>query len=1026
MAVLSNSTYLDAFANQQATSEQFSTLGQTSTTSAEAQANAQSVLGPLFGNSSFSAVVAPAVPPTAPVPTTITLALVLNRAPDATGNPADPMTLLSLPWAERAAQLADQAQIWATYGADSTAYADTMSAITTALGPDITPSDNPFTLASNQGYQSTIANRTIWLTLNSEQFEDLFGTPLLTVTPPGSSAIPVWSGLLDLNLPDDIAANVGGVWIEQNTRIPSPAVMNSVPVAPTILEDGWLGIGNGNLDASATPTAVATNYAFPLSVLPSLPAGLTTKPIALVESNLPTTALSALASSFNEYRAALGVDATTLGVFTMPNTSDAWDSSEFSLDISVIAGAAPTSSLLIYGYYNDTATGQLTGTSFNAYQRAFFTTGTSGEAPVLSSSYPVASQPTADSPFQWAWQQLFIDGALANVSSHLSAGDQGSSGNIANGLANVPNSQASPMALAVGGTSIADLYTASNDPTLQSMVQQALQGQQGAIFPLVAAGLLTLPANLADVAPPDLTAPDADLQNDVLTKMFESVWQRLSFTPAGTGFPPGTLEGGFGANQTGLGGVANGVPSPAYQDNFGLSTLTGSTRATPDVAVLAGGDYRYAVLNPSYVTGSSDRLVAESGGTSAAAPLWASLTAQFNAVLQDQGLPYDLGYYNDLLYTAAAIAPASFNDILLGNNIDSFYSSSTPTGYYNDNTGSYMVPTGQGYSATDGYDMTSGLGTPNGVLLARTLSTIINAQLYGTAPDLLDADGTGGWTSGTAQTVLLQTMANTGISVTVQAGAESLAYSSAASDSFAWTSRFAEQSLQMAFDPALVILFDKQAQGTLVQTSLAAGQAFSVSIDGNAVQAGQGTLSSAYGFADFGATSDAVRVARPVAVAEIAADPAGTEAVVRMRQGGMDSLSLSFYRVDDYAGTVNGVLPGQAQYQQEVMMRLYQTTSGEGPIVNGPGYGQFVQTNLTGVMAGDLIAMMLTNESSGNTYWAFSQANERVGGQPVGHLWNYGLNTWGWEDTLGGGDRDYNDLVVQIDFTSTAGSGLLV
>ena len=31
----------------------------------------------------------------------------------------------------------------------------------------------------------------------------------------------------------------------------------------------------------------------------------------------------------------------------------------------------------------------------------------------------------------------------------------------------------------------------------------------------------------------------------------------------------------------------------------------------------------------------------------------------------------------------------------------------------------------------------------------------------------------------------------------------------------------------------------------------------------------------------------------------------------------------------------------------------------------------------------------------------------------------------GWEDLRGGGDRDYNDFVVQIDFTSAAGHGWL-
>jgi len=49
-----------------------------------------------------------------------------------------------------------------------------------------------------------------------------------------------------------------------------------------------------------------------------------------------------------------------------------------------------------------------------------------------------------------------------------------------------------------------------------------------------------------------------------------------------------------------------------------------------------------------------------------------------------------------------------------------------------------------------------------------------------------------------------------------------------------------------------------------------------------------------------------------------------------------------------------------------------------------------------------------------------------VAGHHVGHLWNYGFNTWGWEDTRGGGDRDFNDLIVQLDFTSSSGHGWLI
>ena len=108
-----------------------------------------------------------------------------------------------------------------------------------------------------------------------------------------------------------------------------------------------------------------------------------------------------------------------------------------------------------------------------------------------------------------------------------------------------------------------------------------------------------------------------------------------------------------------------------------------------------------------------------------------------------------------------------------------------------------------------------------------------------------------------------------------------------------------------------------------------------------------------------------------------------------------------------------------------VQSRAYQLSSGA-PSLGGPGYGNFEQGDLMHVNAGDLIAMQLTNNTHGNTYSAFAQANETVNGQHVAHLWNYGLNTWGWEDTFGGGDHDYNDMVVQLDFTSASGHGFLV
>jgi hypothetical protein len=234
----------------------------------------------------------------------------------------------------------------------------------------------------------------------------------------------------------------------------------------------------------------------------------------------------------------------------------------------------------------------------------------------------------------------------------------------------------------------------------------------------------------------------------------------------------------------------------------------------------------------------------------------------------------------------------------------------------------------------------------------------------------------------------------------------------------------AEQSLQPDFDPNLVIMFDKQAQGAVMQSSLSSGEALAVSINASSAQAIQAGLSSPFGFADFLSGDAAVRVARPVAVAGTADGGSNETAIVRLRQDGQDNLSLTLYRVDDLSGTINGLHPGDAGYQAALQSRAYQMTTG-GTSIGGPGYGNYEQSGLQHVNAGDLVAMQLTNNTHGNTYLGFAQANETVNGQPVGHLWNYGLNTWGWEDTYGGGDHDYNDMIVQLDFTSASGHGWL-
>ena len=188
-----------------------------------------------------------------------------------------------------------------------------------------------------------------------------------------------------------------------------------------------------------------------------------------------TAAPLALTSGYNQYRQALGLAPGTLQ-YASGATLGGSASSELTLDISVVAGAVPNSTIRMYS--------DLGGTPYNAYQQIFFDANRPG---VLSSSFPIVGQSTANSPFQWAFQQLMKDGVLANVTVHMAGGDEGASAAIANGNVNVTSGHSSPYTILVGGTSIATLSAALTDPTLttptspavQSMVQLALQNDPG-------------------------------------------------------------------------------------------------------------------------------------------------------------------------------------------------------------------------------------------------------------------------------------------------------------------------------------------------------------------------------------------------------------------------------------------------------------------------------------------------------------------------------------------------------------------
>jgi len=130
------------------------------------------------------------------------------------------------------------------------------------------------------------------------------------------------------------------------------------------------------------------------------------------------------------------------------------------------------------------------------------------------------------------------------------------------------------------------------------------------------------------------------------------------------------------------GGISGKYQLPDYQKS---AVKQNNGRGVPDVSGNADGDTGYNVS-----VDGQDTVI---GGTSAVAPLWAALVAILN-----QGLNTHVGFINPLLYAKASNA---FHDIKSGNN---------------DTVGNGS------YSAADGWDPCTGLGSPNGKKILSALT----------------------------------------------------------------------------------------------------------------------------------------------------------------------------------------------------------------------------------------------------------------------------------------------------------------
>lgn len=166
---------------------------------------------------------------------------------------------------------------------------------------------------------------------------------------------------------------------------------------------------------------------------------------------------------------------------------------------------------------------------------------------------------------------------------------------------------------------------------------------------------------------------------------YESVWSN----------PKSKLRSPRGAGSGG--GISNTFKLPAWQSGPGVDNqYSNGNRQVPDVTADADPTTGYSIYCTVMNAGCPPSGWITVGGTSAAAPLWAGSMALINQYLRTDGKAR-VGFANPTLYRLFNVQQAfpAFHDITGGTNLL--------------------------YSATKGYDLASGLGSPDIYNVARDL-----------------------------------------------------------------------------------------------------------------------------------------------------------------------------------------------------------------------------------------------------------------------------------------------------------------
>ena len=226
------------------------------------------------------------------------------------------------------------------------------------------------------------------------------------------------------------------------------------------------------------------------------------------------------------------------------------------------------------------------------------------------------------------------------------------------------------------------------------------------------------------------------------TPPVQSAWNQ---TPGGRGYPA-PFNGrhgrpdGYPGNSVGSGGISRMWWTPSWQAAFLRGRLAsgarcGAPRGTgcrevPDVSALAASGTRrtrgYVIYGTAGPFNGQGWLTA--GGTSLATPLWAALTA----LADEQMTTHRLGLLTPSLYRIARHGPRAFTDVTAGNN--DYLAAHGRHAHYTCRDG--VRRRQPCYPARRGYDMATGLGSPQ----AGYLVTALLQEQAGLGPRVADCE----------------------------------------------------------------------------------------------------------------------------------------------------------------------------------------------------------------------------------------------------------------------------------------------